>query len=242
MRIIRVMCSGRVDMSFVLRAFQKGIDGVFIGACHLNECNYIAHGNYHALNMVLLFKRIMEHIGLNPDRLRIQFMSGAEANIFVDSTNDFVKTIKKIGPLGVSEGLDQDTLAARLADVGKLIPYIKVTMRDKLAARAEGPYDAVFTKEEVDKLFAEVIAYWIDPEKCQACTTCFRRCPAEAIISAKGQIHIIDQDKCIKCGTCFEVCPPKFRAVTKLVGVPAPPPLPEDQRGVVRKAKEKEVA
>jgi NAD-dependent dihydropyrimidine dehydrogenase PreA subunit len=169
-------------------------------------------------------------------------MSGAEANIFVDSTNDFVKTIKKIGPLGVSEGLDQDTLAARLADVGKLIPYIKVTMRDKLAARAEGPYDAVFTKEEVDKLFAEVIAYWIDPEKCQACTTCFRRCPAEAIISAKGQIHIIDQDKCIKCGTCFEVCPPKFRAVTKLVGVPAPPPLPEDQRGVVRKAKEKEVA
>ena len=48
------MCSGRVDLAFVLRAFSKGMDGVFIGACHLNECNYITHGNYHALNMVLL--------------------------------------------------------------------------------------------------------------------------------------------------------------------------------------------
>ena len=87
------MCSGRVDMSFVLRAFSKGIDGVFIGACHLNECNYVTHGNFHTLNMVLLFRRILEHAGINPERLRIRFMSGAEANIFVESVNDFVKTI-----------------------------------------------------------------------------------------------------------------------------------------------------
>jgi F420-non-reducing hydrogenase iron-sulfur subunit len=247
MRIIRVMCSGRVDPAFVLKAFSKGIDGVFIGACHLNECNYIANGNYHTLTMVLLFKRILEHIGLNPQRLRIQFMSGAEANVFVESTNDFVKTVKKLGPLGIAEGLDKDTLNAKLAEVTKLIPYIKVAMREKLATRLESheeyeKYDQVFTKEEIDKLFTEIISYYIDPEKCQACTTCARRCPAEAIISAKGQIHIVNQEKCIKCGTCFEVCPPKFRAVTKIVGAPVPPPLPEDQRAVVRKGKEKEVA
>jgi len=247
MRIIRVMCSGRVDMGFVLKAFSKGIDGVFIGACHLNECNYIANGNYHTLTMVLLFKRVLEHIGLNPQRLRIQFMSGAEANVFVESTNDFVKTVKKLGPLGIAEGLDKDTLNSKLAEVTKLIPYIKVAMREKLATRLESheeyeKYDQFFTKEEIDKLFAEIISYYIDPEKCQACTTCARRCPAEAIISAKGQIHIVDQDKCIKCGTCFEVCPPKFRAVTKIVGAAVPPPLPEDQRAVVRKGKEKEVA
>ena len=241
------MCSGRVDMSFVLRAFQKGIDGVFIGACHLNECNYIANGNYHALTMALFFRRILEHIGLNPERLRIRFMSGAEANIFAESTNDFVKNVKKLGPLGVGEGLDKNTLHARLAEVEKLIPYFKVAMREKLATRLESheeydKYEQVFTKEEIDNLFRDVVSYWIDPEKCQACTTCFRRCPAEAIISAKGQIHIVDQEKCIKCGTCFEVCPPKFRAVTKLVGTPAPPPLPEDQRAVIRKGKEKEVA
>jgi len=241
------MCSGRVDPAFVLKAFSKGIDGVFIGACHLNECNYIANGNYHTLTMVLLFKRILEHIGLNPQRLRIQFMSGAEANVFVESTNDFVKTVKKLGPLGIAEGLDKDTLNSKLAEVTKLIPYIKVAMREKLATRLESheeyeKYDQVFTKEEIDKLFTEIISYYIDPEKCQACTTCARRCPAEAIISAKGQIHIVNQEKCIKCGTCFEVCPPKFRAVTKIVGAPVPPPLPEDQRAVVRKGKEKEVA
>ncbi len=232
------MCSGRVDMSFILRAFSNGIDGVFIGACHLNECNYIANGNYHALNMVLLFKRVMEHIGLNPERLRIQFMSGAEANVFVESTNDFITTIKELGPLGTET--DKDTLKAKLTEVTKLVPYIKVAMREKLATRVEGPYDGVFTKEEVDKLFTEVVSYWIDPEKCQACTTCFRRCPADAIISAKGQIHIVDQEKCLKCGTCFEVCPPRFGAVTKIVGAPVPPPPPPDQRAVVRKGKERE--
>ncbi len=238
------MCSGRVDMKFILRAFSKGIDGVFIGACHLNECNYIANGNYHTLSMVLLFKRIMEHIGLNPERLRLQFMSGAEANVFVESTSDFIKKIKELGPIGSSEGMDNLTLTSKLEEITKLVPYIKVVMRDKLATRIESndKYDTFYTKEEIDKLFTEIVSYYIDPEKCQACMTCARRCPAEAIISAKGQIHIIDQDKCIKCGTCFEVCPPKFRAVTKLTGVPVPPPLPEDQRAVVRKTKEKEVA
>jgi coenzyme F420-reducing hydrogenase delta subunit/Fe-S-cluster-containing hydrogenase component 2 len=242
MRLIRVMCSGRVDMAFILRAFSNGIDGVFIGACHLNECNYIANGNYHALNMVLLFKRIMEHMGINPDRLRIQFMSGAEANVFVESSNEFIKTIRELGPLGSSEGLDKDTLKAKLDEVTKLVPYIKVAMRDKLASRVEGhgPWDDVFTKDEVDKLFSDIPSYWIDPEKCQACTTCARRCPADAIISAKQQVHIIDQEKCLRCGTCFEVCPPRFRAITKIVNAPVPPPPPPDKRAVVKKAKEKE--
>jgi coenzyme F420-reducing hydrogenase delta subunit/ferredoxin len=247
MRIIRVMCSGRVDPEFILRAFSKGIDGVFIGACHLGECNYVTHGNFHTLNMILLYRRILEHIGLNPERLRIRFMSGAEANVFVESVNDFVRKVKEIGPLGKAEGMDQDTLSAKLAEVTRLIPYFKIAKREKLATRLEGheeyeKYEEVFTREEVDQLFKEVVSYYIDPEKCQACMTCARRCPVEAIISAKGQVHIIDQEKCIKCGTCFEVCPPKFRAVTKIVGEAVPPPLPEDQRAVVRKGKEKEVA
>ncbi|HOL06630.1 MAG TPA: 4Fe-4S binding protein, partial [Syntrophorhabdaceae bacterium] len=85
-------------------------------------------------------------------------------------------------------------------------------------------------------------SYWIDPEKCQACMTCARRCPVEAIDSKKNMVHIINQDKCIKCGTCLEACPPRFGAVTKIVGQPVPPPIPEDKRAIVRKGKEKEVA
>src|SRR5271157_4601970 len=86
-RLIRVMCSGRVDLSFVLRAFSNGMDGVFIGGCRLNECNYITHGNYHALNMVLLSKKLMEHLGLSPERLRIAFMSSGEGLLFAEVVN-----------------------------------------------------------------------------------------------------------------------------------------------------------
>ncbi|MBU0661725.1 hydrogenase iron-sulfur subunit, partial [Patescibacteria group bacterium] len=88
-RLIRVMCSGRVDLEFVLRAFSNGIDGVFIGGCRLNECNYITHGNYDALSMIYLCRKIMEHIGLNPERLRIAFMSGADGILLAEAVNDF---------------------------------------------------------------------------------------------------------------------------------------------------------
>ena len=128
------MCSGRVDLAHVLRAFSKGADGVFIGACHLNECNYITHGNYHALTMVNMCKKIMEHIGLNPERLRIEFMSGSEANLFVECVNDFVKKVKEIGPLGKGEGIDGNGLKFKLEAVNKLIPYIKLVKREKLAS------------------------------------------------------------------------------------------------------------
>lgn len=238
------MCSGRVDLAFVLRAFSNGLDGVFIGACHLNECNYITHGNYHAQNMVLLCKRLLEYIGINPERLRIRYMSGAEANLFVEHINDFTKNIRGIGPLGKAEGIDESQMKARLAEVTRLIPYIKVVMNEKLAKRLEKPeeYEDYFTREEIQRLFSEIPSYWIDPAKCQACMTCARRCPVEAIDSKKNMVHIINQDKCIKCGTCLEACPPRFGAVTKIVGQPVPPPIPEDQRTVVRKGKEKEVA
>jgi NADH:ubiquinone oxidoreductase subunit F (NADH-binding)/(2Fe-2S) ferredoxin/Pyruvate/2-oxoacid:ferredoxin oxidoreductase delta subunit len=85
----------------------------------------------------------------------------------------------------------------------------------------------------------ELIAYHIDPEKCQACMTCGKKCPTGAIVGAKNQIHVIDQEKCTKCGTCFEVCPPRFRAVRKTSGEPVPPPIPVEARTIVRKSKEK---
>jgi F420-non-reducing hydrogenase iron-sulfur subunit len=242
-RLIRVMCSGRVDLEFVLRAFSNGMDGVFIGGCRLNECNYITHGNYHALTTALLCRKLMEHIGLNPARLRIEFMSSAEGNRFADVMGEFGNEVRELGPLGKGqgEGIEQNELKSKLAEIRKLVPYIKLVKNEKLASRLVKPegYDTFFTKDEIDKLFSEVISYYIDPEKCQACMTCAKRCPVDAIISAKNQVHVIDQEKCIKCGTCFDVCPPKFRAVTKISGEPVPPPLPEEKRTIVRKSKEK---
>jgi len=235
------MCTGRIDLAFILRSFLNGMDGVYIAGCRLDECKYITHGNYNALNMVLLCRKIMEHIGLNPERLRIEFMSSSEGNRFAETVNDLIKKIRAIGPFGKSEGLDENELKSKLNEMMKLVPYIKIVTRDKLSSHLKDPeeWNKLFTREEMERLFRELPSYYIDPEKCQACMTCAKRCPVEAIISAKNQVHVIEQEKCIKCGTCFEVCPTKFSAVTKISGGPVPPPLPEEKRTIVRKKKEK---
>jgi len=85
----------------------------------------------------------------------------------------------------------------------------------------------------------ELIAYHIDPDKCTACMICARKCPAEANDRCKKKIHIIDQDKCTNCGTCFEVCPSRFGAVIKISGESVPPPIPEEERIIIGKSKEK---
>jgi F420-non-reducing hydrogenase iron-sulfur subunit len=243
-RLIRVMCSGRVDLQFVLRAFANGMDGVFIGGCRLNECNYITHGNYHALNMALLCRKIMAHIGLNPARLSIRFMSSGEGILFSEVVDEFSKKIKELGPLGKSEAIEESDLKSRLEEVCKLVPYIKIVKKEKLEARLENEaqYDGFFSDAEIDALLGDVVSYYIDPQKCRACMICLRKCPVEAIAGGKNRIHVIDQDICIKCGTCFEACPPRFAAVNRISGRPAPPPLPEEERTIVRKHKKKEVS
>ena len=235
------MCSGRVDLEFLLRAFSNGLDGVFIGGCRLNECNYITHGNYHALNLVLLCKRIMEHIGLNPERLRVEFMSAGDGILFTEGVEDFVKTVKELGPLGEAERMNKIELASKLAEVTRLVPYIKIVKQEKLSARLENEeaYEGHFSSAEIDRLFSGVVSYYIDPQKCQACMICLRKCPVEAIVGAKYQIHVIDQEKCIKCETCFDACPSRFGAVKKMTGEPVPPPIPEEERIIVRKSMKK---
>jgi coenzyme F420-reducing hydrogenase delta subunit/NAD-dependent dihydropyrimidine dehydrogenase PreA subunit len=234
------MCSGRVDLAYIFRAFSNGMDGVFLGGCRLNECNYVTQGNYDALNMVLLCKKIMEYIGLDPERLRIEFMSAGEGILFTEVVNDFVKKVKELGPLGISEAIDKNRLNSKLEEVTKLIPYIKLAKGEKLASRSKNPeeWDKLFTREEIEELFRDVPLYYIDPEKCRACMLCLRRCPVEAIDGGKKLIHIINQEKCIKCETCFEVCPPRFAAVKKIVGEAVPPPISEEERIIVRKGGE----
>ena len=81
----------------------------------------------------------------------------------------------------------------------------------------------------------ELVSYYIDPEKCEACRICFRDCTSQAIVGGKNLIHVIDQAKCNKCGTCFEVCPARFEAVVRLSGEPVPESIPEESRVFVRK-------
>jgi coenzyme F420-reducing hydrogenase delta subunit len=153
------MCSGRVDLAFILRAFSNGMDGVFIGGCRLRECNYITHGNFHALSNVLLFKKIMEHIGLDPERLRIQFLSSGEGLLLVEVINDFCRKVREIGPFGRSEGLDEKGLKLKLEAVGRLIPYFKLVERERLRLpfKTEEEYKEFFAGNELKRLFDELI-------------------------------------------------------------------------------------
>jgi len=84
----------------------------------------------------------------------------------------------------------------------------------------------------------ELISYYIDPDKCQACMSCGKKCPTEAIDGGKNLIHMVIQEKCTKCGSCLEACPARFGAVRKISGEPVPAPVPEEARTIVRKSKQ----
>jgi coenzyme F420-reducing hydrogenase delta subunit len=158
-RLIRVMCSGRVDLEFILRAFSNGIDGVFIGGCRLDECNYITHGNYDALSNVFLCKKLLELIGVTPERLSIEFMSSGEGLLLTELIDDFCKKVKEIGPLGKSEGIDENGLKFKFEAITKLIPYLKLVERERLRApyKSEEMYHKFFSSDEVNRLFNELI-------------------------------------------------------------------------------------
>jgi coenzyme F420-reducing hydrogenase delta subunit len=158
-RLIRVMCSGRVDLEFILRAFSKGQDGVLIGGCRLNECNYVTQGNYDALGNTYLCRKIMEHIGLNPERLRIAFMSSADGMLLAEVINDFTNKVKELGPLGKEEGIGENELKFKLQSVRKLVPYVRLVERERLRvpAKSEEAYHSFFTSDEFNRLFNELI-------------------------------------------------------------------------------------
>jgi F420-non-reducing hydrogenase iron-sulfur subunit len=153
------MCSGRVDLEFIFRAFANGQDGVLIGGCRLGECNYITHGNYDALSNTYIGKNIMERIGMNPERLAIEFMSSGDGNRLAEAVDNFTAKVKELGPLGEAEGIERNTLKSDLEAVSALIPYIKLVEREKLRppVRSESAYREFFTGGEVKRLFENLI-------------------------------------------------------------------------------------
>ena len=92
-RLIRVMCSGRVDLKHILLAFANGVDAMFVGGCHINDCHYNPEGNYDAMSMVNLCKKLLEHIGINPKRLRLEWVSAGEGIRFANIMNEFAREI-----------------------------------------------------------------------------------------------------------------------------------------------------
>ncbi len=154
------MCSGRVDLDFILRAFAKGQDGVFIGGCKLDECNYVTHGNYDALSNSYLAKKILTHIGINPDRLRIEFMSGADGQLLAEKTDEFTHQIRGLGALGASEGVSKQDVTFNLEAAQRLVPYMRLVERERLRVpvKTKKAYKDFFESESVNQLFDKIFS------------------------------------------------------------------------------------
>ncbi len=142
----------------------------------------------------------------------------------------------KAGDIELLEALSETAIEASLCALGKSAPNPFLStlryFRDE--------YEAHIDQKRCPALSCKhLFAYHINPQKCQACMICLRKCPAEAIDGGKKKIHVIDQEKCTGCGTCFEVCPARFAAVEKISGQPVPPPIPEAERNIIRKSDRK---
>jgi len=153
------MCTGRVDLAFMLRAFRNGADGVIIGGCWPGECHYVTEGNMHALANVHLARMMLRHMGVNPDRLRIEWISAAEGNRFAEVMSDFAGKLRKMGALGKGEGKDVKGLRLELDAALALVPYIKLVERERLRvpSRTEAAINEFYASDEVAGLVRDLI-------------------------------------------------------------------------------------
>ncbi|MFC1661857.1 indolepyruvate ferredoxin oxidoreductase subunit alpha, partial [Gemmatimonadota bacterium] len=170
----------------------------------------------------------------------VHSLSLADRSELPKPSGEVIHDLGEPDPFGEGEGVNENELRSKLEEVRKLVPYIKLVKREKLALRldTQEEYDELYTRDEVERIFSEVVSYHIDPDKCQACMICLRKCPVHGIAGGKSLIHVIDQELCIKCGTCYEACPERFSAVSILSGTPVPPPIPEEERTIERKGKQ----
>jgi F420-non-reducing hydrogenase iron-sulfur subunit len=101
-RAVRVMCSGRIEPTFVLRAFTKGADGVLICGCHPGDCHY-QEGNYRCLRRFLLLQKYIQQMGIETERLKLEWISASEGKQFAELVNSFTETITELGPCKISD-------------------------------------------------------------------------------------------------------------------------------------------
>lgn len=123
-RVIRIMCSGRLDPQFVLKAFREGADGVLIGGCHPGDCHY-QEGNYKALRRFKLLKRFLSQMGIEEERIRLEWIAASEGDKVQKVINQMTEQVRKLGPL-------------QLEPISKMQPPKEKTVKAKAVAMAKG--------------------------------------------------------------------------------------------------------
>ncbi len=150
-RIIRVMCSGRVDPEIILDTFLYGADGVFIGGCHLGDCHYL-EGNYYAEKKVEMAKRLLKAAGVEPERLRLEWISASEGERFAEVIRVFTEEIKGMGRIK----FDKERMEAVLMAAADYKLRILATKERELLEDGN-KYGEVFTMHEMDRLLEDMV-------------------------------------------------------------------------------------
>jgi len=150
-RIIRVMCSGRVDPVIILDTFLYGADGVFIGGCHLGDCHYL-QGNYYAEKKIEMASRLLKEAGVDPERLRLEWVSASEGKRFANIMKEFTDEIKELGPVKFEkEAMEAACIAA--ADYRLRI----LATKERELLEMGNKYGEVFTRHEMDRLLDDLV-------------------------------------------------------------------------------------
>ncbi len=158
------MCSGRVEPSLILEMFIQGVDGVLVGGCHFGDCHYQT-GNYFAENRIKLTKKILKAVGVEPKRLRLEWISASEGERFAETVRDFTNQIKEIGPSPVSgKTPDVDKLKALFAAKNAVKDFrLKLLVSRELGLVTEGNvYNEKIPQKEIDALIDTAISYELD--------------------------------------------------------------------------------
>ena len=107
-RIVRLPCTGRISPMFILKALQKGADGVLVSGCHPGDCHF-THGNYHARRRWMVFRALLDFTGIPPERVMFSWISAAEGSKFADLINSVTENIRKLGPFDQYQQLIKET-------------------------------------------------------------------------------------------------------------------------------------
>lgn len=158
-RIVRVMCSGRVDPLFVIEMFLQGADGVFIGGCHPGDCHYM-EGNYHTERRVKMLRKVLAKSNLEPERLGLEWIAASEGERFAEAVKKFTNQIKALGPNPVAgEKPNIDIMESLYAARNAVEDFRLRTLvgKELVLVEKENVYDEKIPQERIDELMDEAI-------------------------------------------------------------------------------------
>jgi coenzyme F420-reducing hydrogenase delta subunit len=158
-KIIRVMCSARVDPTIVLEAFIQGLDGVMVLGCHLGTCHYMT-GNFYTEKRMKTTKKVLRNVGLSSERLLVDWVSAAEGEKFATLMGEFIEKVRTLGPLGKETELELEQLKTRLTAAKESLAQQRVRWlvgRERELVEEKNVFGEKVSQEEFDQLMFQTI-------------------------------------------------------------------------------------